>query len=158
METLLGATSLSRFFTLLTAFLGAFIAALWLSMIFWTLRDIRNRSNDRLVHYLATAVVAILNIPGILIYMILRPSQTLDQAYQQALEEEALLSTIEDARQCPGCSRKVEKSWKVCVHCHTRLRKTCQRCNELLELPWQICPFCGTKVTSSNNSTVMDGT
>jgi RNA polymerase subunit RPABC4/transcription elongation factor Spt4 len=96
-------------------------------------------------------VVAILNLPGILIYLILRPSQTLEQAYQEALEEEALLASIEESRQCPGCGGRVSKNWKVCANCHTRLRKACHNCSELLELPWQICPFCGTKVTGASN-------
>jgi len=151
MDTLLGATSLSRIFTYLTAFVGAFLAALWLSLIFWALRDIRSRSQDRLLHYLATLVVAILNLPGILIYLILRPSQTLEQAYQEALEEEALLASIEEMRQCPGCGGRVEKNWQACANCHTRLRKTCQHCGNLLELPWQLCPYCTTKVASSLN-------
>jgi RNA polymerase subunit RPABC4/transcription elongation factor Spt4 len=149
MDTILGASSMSRMFTYLTAFVGAFLAALWLSLIFWTLRDIRNRSQDRLVHYLATFVVAILNLPGIFIYLILRPPQTLEEAYQEALEEEALLSTIEGSRQCPSCGARVEKSWQVCANCHTRLRKTCHHCGKLLELPWQLCPYCATKVPGS---------
>jgi hypothetical protein len=151
MDTILGATSLSRMFTYLTAFVGAFLAALWLSLIFWTLRDIRNRSQDRLVHYLATFVVAILNLPGLLIYLILRPPQTLEQDYQEALEEEALLASIEELRQCPGCGGRVEKNWQICARCHTRLRKVCQHCSQLLELPWQICPYCTQSVPGTPN-------
>ncbi len=149
MDPIFGTTTLSRMFTYLTAFVGAFIAALWLSLIFWTLRDIRNRSQDRLVHYLATFVVAILNLPGLLIYLILRPPQTLEQTYQEALEEEALLASIEQLRQCPGCGGRIESDWQTCANCHTRLRKPCQNCARLLELPWQICPYCATSVPGS---------
>lgn len=139
----LGLANLNRFFTTMTAFFGAFLAALWLSIIFWTLRDIRSRSEDRLVQILATLTVAILNIPGLVVYLILRPSETLDEAYFSLLEEEALLAQIEERTLCPGCSSQVDTDWVVCAHCHTRLRKSCHECGNLLELPWQVCPFCG---------------
>ena len=76
------------------AFAAAFVAALWLSLIFWTYRDIRRRTRDVLLRILASLVVTILFLPGILIYLILRPANTLEQEYQSTLEEEALLQTI----------------------------------------------------------------
>jgi len=148
MANALGLTSLGKLFTVLTAFFGAFLAALWLSLIVWTLRDIRSRSPDRLVHILAAVVVAVLNLPGVVIYMILRPPKTLDEQYQATLEEEALLAEVEGHLRCPGCSAVVEHDWQVCAHCHTRLRKQCARCRQLLELSWQICPYCAAPVQS----------
>ena len=146
MDNAIGLTSLGQAFTVLTAFFGAFLAGLWLSLIFWTLRDIRTRSLDRLVHGLAAIVVAILFLPGLVLYLILRPSRTLDEIYQETLEEEALLKEVEGHVHCPGCNSTVQPDWQVCAHCHTRLRKPCAACGQLLELPWQICPFCATPV------------
>ena len=146
MANALGLTSLGKLFTILTAFFGAFLAALWLSLIVWTLRDIRSRSPDRLVHVLAAVMVGILNLFGLVIYMILRPPQTLDEQYQATLEEEALLAEVEGHSRCPGCSAVIEPDWQVCAHCHTRLRKQCVHCHQLLELSWQICPYCAAPV------------
>jgi predicted amidophosphoribosyltransferase len=136
--------SIGQLLTGLTAFFGAFLAALWLSLIFWTYRDIRSRTQDRLVHTLASLVVAVLNIFGLVVYMVLRPRQTLNEAYQQTLEEEALLSQIERRSLCPGCGAHAHGDWQVCPHCHTRLKKPCVRCGKQMELPWQLCPHCGT--------------
>jgi hypothetical protein len=122
----------------------AFLVALWLSLIFWTYRDIRARSRDQLLRILAIVVVALLFLPGIVIYLILRPSHTLEEEYQQTLEEEALLQSIEDVAVCPGCGRKILDAWMVCPSCHTRLRKTCHQCRKLMELSWNLCPYCGT--------------
>jgi len=133
-----------KIFTYLTAVFGAFLAALWLSLIFWTVRDIRSRSHDKLVHILAAIVVALFNIFGAILYFILRPPLTLDQAYQQTLEEEALLTQVELRQTCPGCGGGTEADWMLCAHCHTRLKKECDHCSRLLELPWQVCPFCST--------------
>jgi RNA polymerase subunit RPABC4/transcription elongation factor Spt4 len=127
----------------LTAAFGAFLAALWLSLVFWTWRDIRRRSHDRLVRVLAPLVVLLLSLPGLVVYLILRPPQTIEEEYQDTLEEEALLSDIEEQPFCPGCGRRVQAEWQLCPHCHTRLRKPCGRCGRLLELPWNICPYCG---------------
>ena len=146
----LGLSDLSRFLTYFTAFFGAFLAALWVSLVLWTLRDIKKRSEDRLVHILAALSIAILNIPGLIIYLVLRPGETMEETYLRTLEEEALLSQIEERTLCPGCSSQVEPDWVVCAHCHTRLRKTCGNCSALLELPWQICPFCGSPAPSAN--------
>jgi RNA polymerase subunit RPABC4/transcription elongation factor Spt4 len=128
----------------LVAFGGAFLAALWLALIVWTGRDIRSRARDPLAQVLAVLVVAVLNLPGALVYLILRPAHTLEEEYQRTLEEEALLASIEDQMLCPGCERRVREDWQVCPNCHTKLKKPCQHCSKLMELPWNICPYCGT--------------
>jgi len=135
---------LSNFMLILTAWGGAFLAALWLSLIIWTYRDIRARARDPLGRILAVLVVAVLFLPGILIYLILRPHRTLEDEYQHTLEEEALLQSIEDLPVCPGCGRRTQAEWKICPNCHTRLKKNCLKCGKLMELPWNLCPFCGT--------------
>lgn len=136
-------TSLSNFVLLLAAWGGAFIAALWLSLVIWTYRDIRQRARDPLARILAVLVVAVLFLPGIVIYLILRPPRTLEEEYQHSLEEEALLRSIEESSLCPGCGRRVRENWTVCPNCHTRLRKACRQCGKLMELPWNLCPYCG---------------
>ena len=101
-------------------------------------------ARDPLVQTLATLLVAVLNLPGVLVYLILRPQRTLEEEYQRTLEEEALLQALENLRLCPGCERRVKDDWQVCPNCHTKLKKTCENCNKFMELPWNICPHCGT--------------
>jgi RNA polymerase subunit RPABC4/transcription elongation factor Spt4 len=123
---------------------GAFIAALWLSLIVWTYRDIRARSRDFLGRILSVVLVGLFFLPGLAVYLILRPPRTMEEEYQQTLEEEALLQAVEDNPLCPGCSRRIREAWMVCPNCQTKLKKTCHQCSKLMELPWNICPFCGT--------------
>jgi len=141
---ILDPTLLSGFSLVLTAFAAAFFVALWVALVVWTYRDIRARHRDRLVHFLAAALVALLNLPGILVYLVLRPVRTLEEEYQQTLEEEALLQAIEEQSTCPGCERHLRDDWLLCPTCQTRLRKACHSCGRLMELPWNICPYCGT--------------
>ncbi len=141
----------------LTAFGGAFLAALWISLVIWTYRDIRARARDPLAQTLAALLVAVLNLPGVLVYLILRPQRTLEEEYQRTLEEEALLQALEDLPLCPGCERRVKEDWQVCPNCHTKLKKTCHNCSKFMELPWNICPYCGTPALGMRvESTSMD--
>ena len=137
---------LSSLVLVLTAFGGAFLAALWISLIIWTYRDIRSRARDPLVQILCTLLVAVLNLPGVIVYLILRPIRTLEEEYQHTLEEESLLQALEELPLCPGCERRVRDEWQVCPNCHTKLKKACHQCGKLMELPWNICPYCGTPV------------
>jgi len=128
----------------LTAWAIAFLVVLWISLIIWTYRDIRSRLRDPLMRILAVLVVALLFLPGIVIYMIIRPPRTLEEEYQHTLEEEALLQSIEESPLCPGCGRRIRETWSVCPNCYTKLKKPCHQCGKLMELPWNLCPFCGT--------------
>src|SRR5437879_3522778 len=77
------ATSGSSTLSTITGYLGIFIGFLvtfivifWLSLIIWTFRDIRSRTQDFLSQVLATLLVTVFFIGGLFIYMILRPRQT----------------------------------------------------------------------------------
>lgn len=131
------------YLTIVAAVLGALLAALWISLVIWALRDMRARSRDPFAQLMAALTVAALPLVGIVIYLILRPPETLAEAYERALEEEALLQEIEERPSCPGCSRTTEANWLLCPHCHTRLKKACPDCNALLALNWNLCPYCG---------------
>ena len=128
--------------TIAIAYVGLVVFTLWLAMVVWTYRDMRARSRDMLAQLFVTMVVAILNVPGLLIYLFLRPRETMSEAYERSLEEEALLQEIEEKPTCPGCGQRVHDDWQVCPYCHTRLKKICVRCHKLLELSWNLCPHC----------------
>ena len=135
---------LNNFLLVASALGAAFLVALWLSMIVWTYRDIRDRVRDPLVRILAALLVAVLFLPGIVVYLILRPQQTLEQEYQHMLEEEALLQAIEERTACPGCGRHTAEDWIICPNCYTKLMKPCHACGKLMKLSWSLCPYCGT--------------
>ena len=125
------------------AIIGGVIAALWISLVIWTFRDIRSRSRDVFAQLLATLLVLIFGLVGILLYVLLRPPERLTDAYERALEEEALLQDIEERLLCPGCKRQVEGDFILCPSCHTALKKHCMECDRILHLKWNVCPYCG---------------
>ncbi len=145
--------SLNDIFLVATVFAAVVLAAFWLAIVMWAYRDMRSRSRDPLAHFLVAVLVFLLNIPGLFIYILLRPRETLSAAYERSLEEEALLQEIEERPSCPGCGQRVQHNWQACPHCHHRLKKACVNCDYLLELPWNICPRC----TISQVSYTSDG-
>jgi len=132
----------------ITVYGGVMLAVFWLALIIWAYRDMRARSRDPLAQILVGLMVAVLNIPGVFVYILLRPRETLSEAYERSLEEEALLQEIEEKPTCPGCGQRVDGNWQACPYCHTRLKKACHNCHQLLELSWNLCPHCATTQVS----------
>ena len=128
------------------ALLGAYAVLFLIALVIWTFRDIRSRTRDVLLQILATLLVVVFNVPGLILYFILRPQDTLTEAYEHALGQEALLQDIEERYICPSCRRKAEPDYLVCPHCYAELRKHCANCERLLNLNWDVCPYCGHQV------------
>lgn len=120
----------------------AFGLAVWFSIIVWTFMDIRSRSRDKVVWVFATLLVILFNVFGLVVYLILRPHETLMQAYERSLEEEALLQEIEERPICPNCRHRVENDYRMCPNCLQKLKDVCLNCDRLVELDWTVCPFC----------------
>lgn len=123
--------------------LAIYLAALWITLIFWTYRDIRQRSRDPIVQTVAVLLVLVFFLPGHWIYLILRPRYTLSELYERSLEEEALLQDLEDQRACPSCNRRIEDDFLLCPFCRTSLKEPCRSCSKPLNRAWVACPFCG---------------
>src|SRR5213082_3925205 len=95
--------TLNKILGIVVVFLVTFIVIFWLSLIIWTFRDIRSRTQDFLSQVLATLLVTVFFIGGLFIYMILRPRQTLAEIYERQLEEESLLAEMTERQTCNNC-------------------------------------------------------
>ncbi|MBN9388408.1 MAG: zinc ribbon domain-containing protein [Chloroflexi bacterium] len=135
-------------------FLIAFLVVLWMTLCFWTFRDIQARTRDLLAQIFATLLVFFFNIPGVLLYILVRPKETLVQAYERSLQEEYMLQDLEEREICPTCRVKTQPDYSYCFNCRTRLRRECNNCGSLIKLKWASCPFCGTPQKSRHRETV----
>ena len=138
--------NISNIIVAVAAVVGAIVAALIGGITIWTFRDIRSRSRDILVQILATVVVAVVPVAGIVVYFMLRPRETLQEGYVRALEEESLLASIEHQEFCPTCGRRVDTDMQFCPSCHTKLRNPCGNCGRAVHLSWEQCPYCGNEL------------
>ncbi len=129
---------------LFVAFLGAYLLAVWISLIVWTFRDVRARSRDLFAQLLSLLLVVVFNVPGLLLYFLLRPRETLAEGYERELAEEALLQDIEEKQAGPVCHQKIHSDFLYCPNCHTKLKRQCDQCHRINSLRWNICPYCGS--------------
>lgn len=124
----------------------AYVVALWFAVVAWTFRDIESRSRSVFTQVFSTLLVVLFFVPGLLLYLILRPKESLDQAFQRALEEEYLLQDLDELPLCPSCQRAVDPEFVLCPHCQTSLREPCPSCTRLIDLRWSVCPYCAAPV------------
>ncbi len=120
----------------------AYVVVLWVAALVWTYRDVAARTSDTFLQTLALVFVLVFNIPGLLIYLVLRPKDTLMDAYDRQLEAEALLHEIQEQATCPRCRRKVDADFIACPYCRTSLRTACGQCGRPLTESWVLCPYC----------------
>jgi RNA polymerase subunit RPABC4/transcription elongation factor Spt4 len=128
---------------IIVAVFGAFVFAFWAAIGIWTFNDIRTRTRDWLAILLAVVLVLVFPVVGWLLYLMIRPKQTLADAFDRALEEEALLREIEETLACTTCGVPVKDSWVYCPNCHSQLQHSCPNCGQLVRNEWEICVLCG---------------
>lgn len=128
---------------ILVAMFGAFLFAFWIAMGIWTFNDIRSRTRDWLAIGLACLLVLIFPIIGLILYLMIRPKETLAEVYDRALEEEALLRELEETLTCHTCGLPIKESWVYCPNCHSQQQHACPNCGNLVRDEWDICVVCG---------------
>ncbi len=134
--------------------LGLYYLLLLFAAAVWTYRDIRSRTQDIMAQVLSVALVIVLQLPGLILYVLMRPKQTLAEKYERALEEEYLRRDIEDDHVCPSCQRGVEHEFVVCPYCMTELRRRCPNCERTIDLTWALCPYCGSTAGVGTQATM----
>jgi RNA polymerase subunit RPABC4/transcription elongation factor Spt4 len=126
----------------------AYALVLWLSAVVWVYRDVRNRTTDQASQLIAVLLVALFNLPGLVVYLVIRPQATLADAYERSLEAESILHELQlTANSCQTCSRPIEEDYNLCPYCRTILREPCRSCARLVRTSWQACPYCGADRT-----------
>lgn len=119
-----------------------YVAVLWLALVYWTYRDISQRTNDMTTQAAATLLVLFFFLPGHWIYLVVRPRYTLVQKYERSLEEEAFMQELASLKSCPQCTRRIRDDYVVCPSCSASLKEPCVACTKPLEFAWAACPYC----------------
>jgi len=124
-----------------------YVLLLWLGTAYWAFRDMQARTENPLLPYFAAGLIIfftpVLFIFAVVLYLIVRPRETLAEVYERSLAEETLLAEVEKNQLCPVCRDRVESDWLVCPNCRTRLHRVCPSCNRLAEPSWSLCAYCG---------------
>ncbi|ACZ41598.1 hypothetical protein Tter_0681 [Thermobaculum terrenum ATCC BAA-798] len=116
---------------------------IWIALALWTYKDSQSRSNNILVPILSTILVAATFFIGWLIYLMLRPSYTLEQVRLIKLRERESLAKASEVELCPRCKTRAQPEFKYCPICGLDLKSTCPNCRRSVRITWNICPYCG---------------
>ncbi len=132
--------------------IAIYAVLLWLASAYWAYRDLQSRTANPIAPYLA-AVVIILFTPllfpfGLLLYRLVRPGETVAEANERSIAEEAMLHEIEAQPHCANCGRRVEADWLVCPTCRNQLRRICPACSRRVDLDWVVCAWCGADLVA----------
>jgi hypothetical protein len=124
---------------------GAYLLVMWIAALVWTYRDVQARTRDPFTQNICLLLVVVFNLPGLLLYLVLRPRQTLIEMWDHQIEAEALLQEIQEQATCPACRRKIEADFVACPYCRSTLRTSCESCGRAVASTWVLCAYCGAE-------------
>src|SRR3954462_5136621 len=130
------------------------LVGLYLALIFWTFADARPGTDDPLLVICATLASFFPSV-GVLVYLIVRPPEYLDDVRLRELEmtaAEARLASFDYAL-CPHCDYEVHSDYLRCPSCMRKLKERCHSCSKPIDPTWRVCPFCEAETSAATPST-----
>jgi hypothetical protein len=119
----------------------------WLGLAVRVHRDARRRIREPMLVFFASLLGLAPPYIGPALYVLFRPSETLEDARSRRFELRALEQQLARSQpSCPVCRSWVEADYLACPVCTTMLRQPCAKCNAPLEALWQMCPYCASPV------------
>jgi hypothetical protein len=123
---------------------GAYLLAIWLASVIWTVRDITDRTGNLLIQTFSVLLVVVFTpILGLPLYLLIRPRTTLAERYY----EEAGIAESEYVSVCPNCDTEVGEDFRYCPHCGGQLLDECPACGAPKDKDWKFCASCGSDGT-----------
>jgi hypothetical protein len=122
--------------------IAAYWLLFWLAVTYWAARDGQMRSGNAAFSAFAVLLVGVGSLPGLAVYLMVRPRSTRRQRYLRSLEEEALEAVLGEEEHCPACKRAIRADYLVCPACITPLKHSCLLCSKPIDQSWQMCPYC----------------
>lgn len=129
--------------------LGMVIAVIsvifWLVVTSWIWVDSDERTTSQWVR-LFYVFIGVIPIFGWIIYLIVRPSETIDEIYWGDLERRYLKYEAKDLGDCPRCGTQLFPGFVFCPNCKKRLKRKCSACEVYVDLEYKFCPNCGNQM------------
>lgn len=123
--------------------LGFVLILFWLFIIGWVWVDSGERTSKKGLRVGYVLLSAFLNIPGLIIYLIIRPSETIEEIYWADLERRYLKYETADLGDCPKCGSQLFPGYVHCANCGYAVKSRCPKCNLLVNKDHTYCEFCG---------------
>lgn len=122
------------------------LVVFWFVVLYWVWLDSGERTSNKTVRISYVILVAVLNIVGLLIYLIVRPSQTIEEIYWADLERRYLKYETAELGDCPKCGSQLFPGYTYCPDCRYKLKIKCPRCKVYVDKKNKFCPHCGQEL------------
>ncbi|OGC43662.1 hypothetical protein A2400_01385 [candidate division WS6 bacterium RIFOXYB1_FULL_33_14] len=133
-------------FNLFSLILGVIILLFWLVIIGWVWIDSGERTSKTSIRVVYLLLVIFLNIPGLIIYLIVRPSETIEQIYWADLERRYLKYETAELGDCSKCGSQLLPGYVHCSNCGNEIKRRCPKCGVLINKDHKFCENCGTQL------------
>ncbi len=121
------------------------LIVIWLSFVYWTYRDAKLRNTSVIAAIFWALVVLVFNFLGLIIYLILRPPEYIEDVLERDLEIKRMQLLLDaDLCSCPSCGNEVKPDFLICPYCRKKLKNPCISCAKPLDFNWKVCPYCKT--------------
>ncbi len=133
-------------FNMFGSLLAVVLVIFWLVIVGWVWVDSGERTSKTSLRVGYLLLSILLNIPGLIIYLIIRPSDTIEEIYWADLERRYLKYETSELGDCPKCGAQLFPGYVHCTNCGFRLKVRCPKCNVLVDKDHKYCEFCGFQI------------
>ncbi|MBD3329692.1 hypothetical protein GF357_04330 [Candidatus Dojkabacteria bacterium] len=117
----------------------------WLLVIGWVWNDITERTNNQFFKLISVFVTLVFGLPGLVIYLLIRPKDTLSEVYWSELEKRYLFFETKELRDCPKCDCELFPGFASCPNCGYQVMTACNSCQKYSDKVWKFCAYCGAQ-------------
>lgn len=125
---------------------GIALGAFWIVVLYWVWLDSGERTTKKSVRIAYLILVALLFVVGLIIYMLIRPSQTIQEIYWADLERRYLKYETAELGDCPKCGTQLFPGFTYCPNCRYVLKVKCSQCGVEMDKQYRYCPSCGNRM------------
>jgi len=133
-------------FQLVWKLLAAAFVIFWIVVLDWVWLDAGERTSNKTARVIYLLLVIFFNVFGWIMYLILRPSQTIEQIYWADLERRYLKYETAELGDCVKCGTQLYPGYTFCPTCGLDIKIKCRACDVYIEKNSEYCPYCGIKM------------
>ncbi len=125
---------------------GIALGAFWIVVLYWVWLDSGERTTKKSVRIAYLLLVGLLFVVGLIIYMLIRPNQTIQEIYWADLERRYLKYETAELGDCPKCGTQLFPGFTYCPNCRYVLKVKCTQCEVEMDKQYRYCPSCGNQM------------
>ena len=129
-------------FASVTRYLFIGFGIFWFAIIWWVWFDVSERTTKTWAKIASVVLVTVFNIFGLIIYMVIRPDQTIEHTYWEDLERRYMKYETSELGDCPQCGAQLYPGFVHCPSCGYKLKVKCPKCDVYVDKNYKYCPFC----------------